>query len=208
MNGKSAFIDEFNVSRETIEKFEIYEAHLKKWAPKINLISLSTIDDIWSRHFNNSAQIIKKFDNMPRSIIDFGTGAGFPGLVIAAFIAQEINDYKITLVDENHKRISFLRETARAMDLRIEILHSKVEALVPQKYEILTARAFAPLDKLLDLSHTYAQEGARLLFPKGKDVRNEIEIAQRKWNFNFEIEVFDKTTGSCILEISELERAK
>lgn len=208
MNDKDAFIKEFNVSRETIEKFEIYETQLKKWAPKINLISLSTIDDIWARHFNNSAQILKKFDKLPKSIIDFGTGAGFPGLVLAIFIANEIEDYKVTLVDENHKRISFLRETARAMGLRIEILHSKVEALVPQKYEILTARAFAPLDKLLDLSHTYAQEGARLLFPKGKDVKNEIEIAQRKWNFNFEIEVFDKNSGSCILEISELERAK
>ncbi len=208
MNDKDAFIKEFNVSRETIEKFEIYETQLKKWAPKINLISLSTIDDIWARHFNNSAQILKKFDKLPKSIIDFGTGAGFPGLVLAIFIANEIEEYKVTLVDENHKRISFLRETARAMGLRIEILHSKVEALVPQKYEILTARAFAPLDKLLDLSHTYAQEGARLLFPKGKDVKNEIEIAQRKWNFNFEIEVFDKNSGSCILEILELERAK
>ena len=208
MNDKDAFIKEFNVSRETIEKFEIYETQLKKWAPKINLVSLSTIDDIWARHFNNSAQILKKFDKLPKSIIDFGTGAGFPGLVLAIFIANEIEEYKVTLVDENHKRISFLRETARAMGLRIEILHSKVEALVPQKYEILTARAFAPLDKLLDLSHTYAQEGARLLFPKGKDVKNEIEIAQRKWNFNFEIEVFDKNSGSCILEILELERAK
>ena len=208
MNDKDAFIREFNVSRETIEKFEIYEAQLKKWAPKINLISLSTIDDIWTRHFNNSAQILSKFEKLPKSIIYFGTGAVFPGLVLAIFIANEIEDYKVTLVDENHKRISFLRETARAMGLRIEILHSKVEALVPQKYEILTARAFAPLDKLLDLSHTYAQEGARLLFPKGKDVKNEIEIAQRKWNFNFEIEVFDKNSGSCILEISELERAK
>lgn len=199
------FMDEFNVSRETIENLAKYHDLLKLWAKKINLISLTTIDEIWERHFANSARFLNYFDKMPNSVIDFGSGAGFPGLVIALLLKDKNIDAKITLVDENHKRIAFLREAARLMDLQINFENSKVENVIPEKYEVVTARAFAPLHKLLHFSHAYSQLGARLVFLKGQDIDSEVINAKVNWNFKHTIKYFDNLNKSCIIEISELE---
>lgn len=198
------FQSEFNVSRETIDSLKQYHDLLILWAKRINLISLNTIDEIWERHFANSARFLSYFeDKLPQSIIDFGSGAGFPGLIIAALLKDKELSPNIKLVDENHKRIAFLREASRLLGVKVELENSKIENVIPQKYEVVTARAFAPLDKLLNYSHPYAQLGARLVFLKGIDVDTEIETAKLNWKFNNTIKHFNNE--SCIIEISELE---
>jgi 16S rRNA (guanine527-N7)-methyltransferase len=199
------FASEFNVSRETIDDFLKYEELLLKWSKQINLISLKTKDDIWLRHFTNSARLYKLVDKSDMAITDFGTGAGFPGLVLAILDKDKSIKREIRLIDENYKRIAFLGEVARSLKLKLDIICSRVEDVMAVENSIVTARAFAPLDKLLNLSYTYAQVGARLLFLKGKDVKNEIEIARIKWEFDFIIYNLDDETGSCILEILNLK---
>lgn len=204
---KENFQAEFNVSRETMSRFQEYHDLLIKWGQKINLISLKTKDEIWERHFSNSARFLNFFDKLPNSIIDMGSGAGFPGLVIARLLKDKNHNYRIKLVDENHKRIAFLREAIRILDIEVEVSLSKIEIVIPEHFEIVTARAFAPLDKLLHFSYPYSQLGARLVFLKGIDIDSEIKEAKLNWHFNHNIKRFDNTNKSCIIEILELRHA-
>lgn len=206
---RASFAERYNVSRETLLRLDRYYQELKLWANRINLVSKSTLDDFWTRHALDSAQVIDVAGGELKSFIDMGTGAGFPGLILATLISQKHQDYDICLVDTNSKRCAFLREAARLLDLKITIKNQKIEEVVPKKYDFVTARAFAPLNVLLPLSLPYSQLGARLLFLKGEDVENELKETSTNWDFCY------KTTPSishklgCILEISELKhRAK
>ncbi len=202
---KELFAEHFNVSRETLEGLQAYYDLLKIWSKRINLISLTTLDDFWTRHAIDSAQIVNIANNA-KSWVDFGTGAGFPGLMIGAILKDRNIDYKIRLIDNNHKRCAFLREGARALGLNVDIQNAGVETVKPEKFDIVTARAFAPLNKLLDYSETYSQLGARLLFLKGEDVQSEIEKASTNWKFSCKIDKSISSNNGCILEVSELSR--
>jgi 16S rRNA (guanine527-N7)-methyltransferase len=178
------------VSRETYDKFKIYYETLIKWQKSINLISNSTLDSIWNRHILDSAQLYKYTENMKGNILDFGSGAGFPGLVLAMMGNENVN-----AVESDEKKCIFLKEVARLSDTNIKIHNSRIEKLKFIKPELITARALAPLIKLIEYIENYMKQGdnlrkdlPKLLFLKGKNYKQE--LLELKKIRNFDVTVF------------------
>ena len=174
------------VSRETYDKFIIYYETLIKWQKSINLISNSTLDSIWHRHILDSAQLYKYTQNIKGNILDFGSGAGFPGLVLAMMGNENVN-----AVESDEKKCIFLKEVARLSDTKINIHNSRIEKLKFINPELITARALAPLIKLIEYIENYMKQGdnlrknlPKLLFMKGKNYKQELLELKKIRNFD------------------------
>ena len=174
------------VSRETYDKFIIYYETLIKWQKSINLISNATLDSIWNRHILDSAQLYKYTQNIKGNILDFGSGAGFPGLVLAMMGNENVN-----AVESDEKKCIFLKEVARLSDTKINIHNSRIEKLKFINPELITARALAPLIKLIEYIENYMKQGdnlrkdlPKLLFLKGKNYKQELSELKKIRNFD------------------------
>ena len=182
-----------DVSRETFEKFSIYYQTLIKWQNSINLISKNTIERVWERHFLDSAQLYNITKEIDGNIIDFGSGAGFPGLILAM-----MGNKKIHLVESDQKKCTFLREVSMLSETNVTVHHNRIEDLEYFDVELITARALAPLNKLIDYAEAFTKNSSsnqklpKLLFLKGKSYKKEIlELGERK---SFSIEEFESIT--------------
>lgn len=195
-----------DVSRETRERLEILEALTRKWTPKINLIAKSTVTEIWSRHILDSAQIWSMRPETPRHWVDLGAGGGYPGLVIGAFAAQDAPDMVLSLVESDMRKTVFLQTASREMGLPIHIHRSRIETVELPPQDVISARALASLDKLLEFSERLAAPGARCLFPKGAGVESELTLARATWHISCSRRRSVSDPAGCILEISEFSR--
>lgn len=178
----SVFQSQFNVSRETISRLTVYEALLRKWQNKINLVGPSTVEHIWERHFADSMQLLVLAPGSAQNWLDLGSGAGFPGAVIA--IAGFPG--KVFLVESDKRKAAFLQAVARETGCPLNVLADRVENVaVTQKIaaDVITARALAPLPKLLELSAPFSRAQTTLLFLKGKGWEAELEEARSDWSF-------------------------
>jgi 16S rRNA (guanine527-N7)-methyltransferase len=169
-----------DVSRETWGRLEAYVEILLKWQKAINLIGPATVDDIWSRHILDSAQVVPHLPATAKKIADLGTGAGFPGLVLAA-LRPELD---IVLIESDARKAAFLGEAGRRMSLvkQPKIVIGRIEAVAPAGADVLTARALAPLGTLLGWAYRHRSDPAICLFHKGKDWQAELTDAQRGWD--------------------------
>jgi 16S rRNA (guanine527-N7)-methyltransferase len=174
--------DSLDVSRETLARLEDYRILLAKWAPRINLVGSSTVDHFWSRHALDSAQLLDFAGPGALRWVDVGTGAGFPGLIVASLLAGR-RGVHVTLIEPNLKRCAFLREAARLLAAPVTILDAKVENVTPFAADVWTARAFAPLPRLLPVAWPWAEHGARIILLKGEGVENEVREASTAWRF-------------------------
>lgn len=173
-----AFARRFDVSRETMARLEIYAGLLDRWTRRINLISAATLPDLWHRHFADSAQLIGL--RPPSGLwLDLGSGAGFPGLVVAILAP----DLRVRLVESDQRKCAFLRRVAEDTGTAIDIVPDRIETLPPQSAGVISARALAPLTQLLAHAEKHLAPGGIGLFPKGRTVHNEIAEAERKWRF-------------------------
>ena len=166
-----------NVSRETLEKLEIYETLLIRWQTVKNLVGPSTLPNLWTRHFADSAQLA----SLARESLvwaDLGSGAGFPGLVIAILLADNPGA-TVHLIESDHRKCAFLREVARATGAPAKIHNARIEAVLTDftGIQIVTARALTALPGLLELSAPLLEKGAQGLFLKGQDVASELTDA-------------------------------
>ncbi|MGL4637962.1 MAG: 16S rRNA (guanine(527)-N(7))-methyltransferase RsmG [Beijerinckiaceae bacterium] len=177
-----------SVSRETFTRLETIVQQLEKWQPRINLVSPNTMSQIWQRHILDSSQIYFLF---PKALkwIDLGSGGGFPGLVLGAFLA-DVAGANITLVESNAKKCAFLRETARIAKLPVRVINKRIEDTVPQTtevFDVVTARALASLTDLATMALPLLEKGTIGVFPKGQDVDDEIECASTSWNLGYDL---------------------
>jgi len=182
------------VSDETLERLVVYEDLLKQWQKKINLVAPSTLDNIWHRHFADSAQL---FDFAPKSAsrwVDLGSGAGFPGLVLAILRAGrglESDAEPLILIESDQRKAAFLGEIARKTSLAVDIANSRIEITSTQgrykSVDVVTARALAPLDRLIGLAEPLFGPNTIGLFLKGRDVHQEIEAAKSSWSFECDL---------------------
>ena len=178
--GSEAFREQMGVSRETLERLEIYEKMLRRWQPAINLVSRQSLTDVWRRHFLDSAQL---FDLIPRnaqSLLDIGSGAGFPGLVLAILGARNVH-----LVESDQRKSMFLREVSRETSADVTIINARIESMSPQVFDVVTSRACAALDVLLNYSKPYLGPETICLFPKGQLVEEELTTAKKRWNMRY-----------------------
>ncbi|MBI1186425.1 MAG: methyltransferase [Alphaproteobacteria bacterium] len=168
---------DLGVSRETLERLETHRALLAAWARRINLIGPDELAHYWSRHALDCAQL-RRLAPEARIWLDLGSGAGFPGLAIAAVLAAEEGPCRVDLVEQNAKKAAFLREAARAMGVQARVIHGKLESHDPQQtYDAVTARALAPLPRLIAHARPWLDRGALGLFPKGADYGSELQAA-------------------------------
>lgn len=192
-----------NVSRETIEKLRGLVALLEKWNPTINLVSKSTIGQAWERHVLDSAQVMRHMPANAGSWVDIGSGAGFPGLVCAA-LAQESNRSVIfTLVESDTRKVSFLREAARVLDVPVDLKAVRVEDLSIPPQDVVSSRALAPVTQLLDYAQGLAHQKTVLLFSKGRKIESELTVAMQRWHIVYELIPSEIDSDSVILKISE-----
>lgn len=191
-----------DVSRESMDKLKIYQALLKKWQRQINLVSKNTLPDMWDRHFADSLQLA---DNIPQNskIFDLGSGAGFPGLVLA--MARP--DLDVTLIESDQKKCTFLSTVSRETNTPVSVVNQRIESvetnIIP---DIITARALAALDKLLDYCLPWVQENEDLVLLFLKGAQAEAEIEQARGRFAFDCAVIPSATqpGAAILSIKNL----
>lgn len=202
-----AFAQAVNVSRETLDRLKAYREILLKWNKRINLIGRSTEDRIWTRHFLDSAQLLALAPSGARRWLDLGSGAGFPGLVIAALAAELRPELRMTLVDSDLRKTIFLREAANAIDLDPTILNSRCQDLAPLDADVISARALAPLPDLLTLAVPHAAENCTYLFPKGGSAQTELTASRRLWHMTEESIQSVTDPGGAILRLGDVKHA-
>ena len=185
---RAAFMNLYDVSRETMSMFDEYEKILKEWQKRFNLIGNSTVNKIWSRHFLDSAlayeglkSLLVEKNKKSFSLIDVGTGAGFPGLVIALLFAETKINSDIYLIESNQKKIKFLNAVIKSLNLRVTVINNRVEN-ENVKYDYIVSRAFAPLEKLLKLIQNIYDQKTTLILFKGKTWKKEVNIIKKNWN--------------------------
>lgn len=174
------FRQQFDVSRETLVGLDSYAALLAEWQQRMNLVGPSTLPQLWDRHFADSAQLLA-LAGAGRAWLDIGTGAGFPGLVIAILDPTA----RLTLVESIAKKCRFLLEVVGTVGLadRVRIENRRVETLPRQRFDIITARALAALDQLFDWSVAFAGAETQWLLPKGARFAEELAVAQGRFAF-------------------------
>ena len=202
--GSDGFAAATGVSRETLARLENYAALLLRWSARINLVAASTLGDLWRRHFLDSAQLLPLLPAAPRSLIDLGSGAGFPGLVLAAMGVAGVE-----LVEADARKCAFLREAARLAEAAVRIHNRRIEAVTPRAVDVVTARGVAPLDRLLVLAQPFVAPDTLCLFPKGKEARQELLAATRSWEFD--VTCHDSRTDPrgvilCLTQVARRER--
>lgn len=184
------FSRNFNVSRETMERLTIYAEMLIKWQRRINLVGPSTIETMWMRHFADSLELCEHAPSGSERWLDIGSGAGFPGLVIAAAGGPE--NCLIHLVESNAKKCAFLREVSRRIKAPVNIYNCRMESFDSQAIrnmaaDVVTARALAPLDVVLKLAEKPLEQGAVGIFPRGQDIEDELTACAKYWMMKTEI---------------------
>ena len=201
----AALTREFGVSRETCERLEAYIALLTRWNARINLVSPATIDTVWARHVADSAQLFDLAPASASSWIDLGSGAGFPGLVVAALAADKQPGRHVTLVESDTRKAAFLTTAAREMDVDVTVERCRVEALAPRPFDVVSARALAPLAQLCALAHPFSAKGTVFLFPKGRQANSELTAATAHWHIHAEQIASRTNPEATVLRLLELE---
>lgn len=185
IRGPDEFAAAFDVSRETLQRLRRYAELLSHWQRTVNLVSTRTLDQVWHRHFGDSAQLL---DHAPpfKTWLDLGSGAGFPGLVIAILAANR-QDAMVHLVESNARKCAFLAEVARCTEATVEIHNTRIESLGAvnrlNRPDVVTARALAPLDGLLELAQPLFGPDTVGLLLKGRQAAKELEAARKRWAF-------------------------
>ncbi|MGE0154462.1 MAG: 16S rRNA (guanine(527)-N(7))-methyltransferase RsmG [Reyranellaceae bacterium] len=214
-----------NVSRETLPALEAYAAILTAWQSRMNLVGPSTLADPWRRHFLDSAQLYpllpaNDVDSARKlKIFDLGSGAGFPGLVLAVLARHDRRfpggrPLRVNLVESDRKKAAFLAEAARAVGLAaadtgntaIRIRAQRAEAIEPQIADVVTARALAPLDRLLPWMARFCGEKTILLIPKGEQAEAELQSAAKDWKMKIDRVPSRSDARGTILVLTQLAR--
>lgn len=194
-----------NVSRETLDRFQDYAALLLRWQERMNLVGPETLADPWRRHFLDSAQLAAFIDPADRVVTDLGSGAGFPGLVLAIMTGLETH-----LVEANGRKAAFLREAARVCEAPVTVHQIRIEKAEYWATDIITARALAPVARLLELSEGFSanrdETSPICLFLKGETVQTELTEARKEWNMRTELARSLSNPLGHVLRIAEFGR--
>lgn len=190
------------VSRETRERLEAYAEALRRWQKAINLVGPKTLPDLWRRHMLDSAQLRPLVPDDTQCLVDLGSGAGFPGLVLAIMGVQGVH-----LIESDARKAAFLREAARITGAAVTVHAARSEAVPGVAADVVTARAFAPLDRLLAAAARLWTPNTLGLFLKGQDIDAELTEAAKCWRFTTERLPSRSDPSGVVLRVGGLSRA-
>ena len=208
---KTIQIDTFSrfiqVSRETITSLKKYEDILIKANKTLNLIGNSTIKDIWTRHFLDSVQVIDFIDKNNKTLVDLGSGAGFPGLVLAIALKDRKIPLKIKLIEKSPKKVKFLKNLINELQLNVEVINQNIlEEPIKFFDDVFIARAFKPLKIILQLIHNKAKNWKKIFIFLGKTGKNELLQASKSWDIEYKQRVSVTSNDSTVIEINRLKK--
>ncbi len=198
--GPEEFAAQTGVSRETLARLKAYADVLADWNALHNLVSQNSLEDLWRRHFWDSAQLAPLVPAEAKNLADLGSGAGFPGLVLAAMLP----DVSVTLFEATAKKCAFLRAAAERMDIDVRVENARMEDLPPYPYDVVTARAVAPLSKLLEYAHNFVGPNSVCLFLKGQNVGSELTEAHKCWKMQVSQVPSQTDPSGAIVAVREL----
>ena len=188
------------------DDLERYAALLRKWNAVQNLVSRETVDELWPRHIDDSLQLMKFVRDTDLRVIDLGSGGGFPAIPMA--IASRGTERRFTLVEPIAKKASFLRTVARELALPVTVEAKRAEQIDSREtFDLVTSRALAFLPELMKLSLPFGAVGAHMIFPKGRNYRQELDAAAANFHFDVVVHPSESDAEGVILEITNL-RAK
>lgn len=193
-------------SQNTIEKLKIYQETLEKWQRKINLISPSTVSDIWNRHIMDSAQLYPLISKQPQTVLDLGSGAGFPGLVLAILNQTEgRGNWNVHLVESDTRKCVFMQEVLRLCHINATIHNCRIESMPAMTADVITARALKETKTLLHYVQPFLKPDTYCLFLKGENADLELTWAANEFNFLVE-KIPSRTENSFILKMMEIHK--
>ena len=208
---KSIQIDTFSrftrVSRETIISLEKYENTLIEANKTLNLIGKSTVNQIWTRHFLDSVQVIDFIDKNDKTLVDLGSGAGFPGLVLAITLKDRKIPLKVKLIEKSPKKVKFLKKIINQFKLNVEVIDKNIFQYQKKLSEdVIVARAFKPLKIILQLIHNHAENWKKIFIFLGKTGENELLQASKFWDIEYKQRVSVTSNDSIVLEIKRIKK--
>lgn len=195
-----------NVSRETFARLEKYVALIEKWTPKINLISKSSLPDIWTRHILDSLQVYHAGPAAFGRWLDLGSGGGLPGIVVAIMAEESSDQQNVCMVESDGRKAAFLRAAIRETGVSGTVICERIEELPPQNADVVSARALADLGSLLGYADRHLAKGGMALFSKGMSWEKELAVALNQWSFSYEPLKSETEDGSVILRIGDIAR--
>jgi len=202
-----ALLPGLHVSRETEARLRAFTALVLKWTATINLIAVADHGQLWQRHVLDSAQLVLV---APARIVrwaDLGSGGGFPGIVVAALLAEFNPGARMSLVESDQRKATFLRQAARLLGLSLDVITARAETTAPLQADVLTARALAKLTDLMPLAERHLATGGTALFPKGRTSNNEIAAARAHWAFDLQQTPSMTDASATILGLQRITRA-
>ena len=200
--GPEEFAEAASVSRETLDRLKRYAELLRDWSSRHNLVSAASLTHVWRRHFWDSAQVAPLISTTAKTLVDLGSGAGFPGLVLATMRP----DLRITLIEATGKKCRFLQAAADELGLKAQIRHQRIEDSPAEGFDIITARACAPLPQLLSYAQRFWGRASRAYLYKGQNLASELTEAHKSWRIEAEQHSSRSDPSGIILEIRELQR--
>lgn len=203
---EARFLAAHDVSRETLERLKTYESLLRKWNPAINLVGRSTVEDLWARHFEDSAQIYELAPESAEKWVDLGSGGGFPGLVAAILAAGDGRTTGFTLVESDLRKAAFLSTVVRETGLSVRVMPDRAEILPPQGADLVSARALAPLEKLISFAARHLAPSGTALFAKGANHAAELAKALESWHFSYQAIASQTDPDAVIYKIEGISR--
>ena len=202
--GPAEFANAANVSRETLARLKTYASMLEDWNARHNLVSDKSLGDVWRRHFWDSAQLAPMIPNSAKTLADLGSGAGFPGLVLAALLPDQL---RVELFEATAKKARFLEAVAARLGLKVRVRNARIEDAPRKMFDVISARACAPLPRLLSYAQHFAGRDTVLLFLKGQNVGAELTEAHKSWKMKVRQHQSLSDPSGVILEIRELAHA-
>jgi 16S rRNA (guanine527-N7)-methyltransferase len=193
-----------HVSRETLARLKLYAGMLADWNARQNLVSRSSLNDVWLRHFWDSAQLAEFIPPAANSLVDLGSGAGFPGLVLAELLRG--HEMRIVLYEATQKKREFLNAVIRRLNLAVEVRGDRIESTPAQIFDVVVARALAPLSKLLAYAQRFWGKNTVGLFLKGQNLVGELTEAHKCWKISVQKHPSRTSDTGVVLEIRELLR--
>ena len=198
---KNSVIKNYNLNKRQVELIDNYLKKLKKNNKIHNLVGPSTVNVAWDRHINDSLQLSEFISKKNSSIIDLGTGAGLPGIILNIYGYSNI-----LLIDSKMKKINFIKEFAFEQNILIKTICTRVEKIKNNKFDFILCRAFAPLTQLLDYSLLFTKKNTSLLFLKGRNVNKEINEAKEKFSFDYKLFQSKSEGGGFVLKINKYKK--
>jgi len=204
--GPEEFQRATNVSRETLARLKAYVGLLEDQNQRHNLVSRNSLADVWRRHVLDSAQLAEFIPASAGKMVDLGSGAGFPGLVLALLMADR-PDFRTTLYEATRKKCDFLAAAAERIGAFVEVRNDRIEDAPPENFDVVCARACAPLPRLLEYAERFQSRGTRNLFLKGQNVGAELTETHKYWKMLVNHHPSRSDPSGIVLVIEELHRA-